>query len=61
MDLLCLGFGINIIKLIGLWISNDIIRYLHIQAEPLMSNFSQIMLMHVNYYFLTHQEEMNFF
>ena len=56
-----MGFGINIIKLIGLWISNDIIRYLHIQAEPLMSNFSQIMLMHVNYYFLTHQEEMNFF
>ena len=52
MTLLYLGVGSNIIKLIGRWRSDYIIRYIQVQAEPLMRNFSRLMIMHVNYYFL---------
>ena len=54
MDLLCSGINNGIIKMIGRWRSEEMLRYFHVQAEPLMSNFSRIMLTHGNYYFLLH-------
>ena len=32
MYLLCLGFGRNIINMIGCWISNEMLQYLHVQS-----------------------------
>ena len=57
MELLWSGLDINIIKLIGRWCSNEMLRYLHVQEGPLMTSFSRIMLTHGNYSFLPHQEE----
>ena len=34
----------DIIRLIGRWRSDEMLRYLHIQAAPLMQNYSRIML-----------------
>lgn len=34
----------NIISLLGRWRSDEMLRYLHLQAEPIMRNFSRIML-----------------
>ena len=34
----------DIIRLIGRWKSDEMLRYLHIQAYPLMRNYSQLML-----------------
>ena len=56
MTLLYLGVGSNIIKLIGRWRSDYIIRYLQVQAEPLMRNFYWIMLINGNDSFLLQQE-----
>ena len=39
MDILWSGVDSYIIKLIGSWYIDEIIRYLHIQAEPSTSNF----------------------
>ena len=47
----------DIIKLIGHWRSNEMLRYLHVQSNPLMRNFLRFILTHGNYYFLLHQEE----
>ena len=57
MALLLSGVDINTIKPIGLWTSNEILKYLHVQADPLMRNFSRTMLTHGKHYFLPHQEE----
>ena len=57
MALLCSGVDSYIIKMIGRWRRKNILRYLHVQAEPLMSNFLRLMLMHGSYSFLMHQEE----
>ena len=56
MALICSGVDSDIIKIIGHWHSDKILRYLHVQADPLMRNLSQLMLMHGNYSFLPHQE-----
>ena len=61
MDLLCLVVDSTIIHLVGCWRSNEILRYLHIQAEPLMRNFSRLMFSHGNNYFMPHQEEVPYF
>ena len=55
MALLCSGIDSDIIKVIGRWCSNKILRYLHVQAEPLMRNFSRVMFTHGKYSFLLHQ------
>ena len=44
MLLLCAGVNSDIINLIFRCHSIEIIRYLHIQAEPFMRNFSSLML-----------------
>ena len=55
MALLYSGVDSNITNLIGRWRSNNILKYLHVQAEPLMINFLWLMLTHGNYSFLKHQ------
>ena len=56
MALLCYGVDNDIISLIGRWRSDKILRYLHVQAEPIMSNFSKLMISHGNYNLLPHNE-----
>ena len=56
MALLCYGVYNDIISLIGLWRSNEMLRYLHVQTEPIMRNFSKIMISHGNYNWLLHNE-----
>ena len=58
MDLLCTGVDSNIIKLIDRWQSDNILSYLHVQAEPLMRNFSLLILTRGNYIFLPHQDQL---
>ena len=48
--------GIKITKMTGRWCSNDMLRYLHVQAELLMRIFSQLMLTHGKHPFLSKQE-----
>ena len=56
MALLCYGVYNDIISLIGRWRSDKMIRYLHVQAEPIMRNFSELMISHSNYNLLPHNE-----
>ena len=51
MALLYYGIKSNIIKLIGRWRINKMLLFLHIQAEPVMSNFYSLILAHGNQYF----------
>ena len=56
MALICNGVDRNTINIIVCWRSDDILRYQNVQEEPIMSNFSQLMLTHGKYYFLPQQE-----
>jgi hypothetical protein len=44
MALLCSDIDTNIIWLIGRWRSDEMLWYLHVQAEPLMREFASRML-----------------
>ena len=46
MALLCAKIDTDIIRLLGRWRSDEMLRYLHLQAEPLMRDFSSRMLKH---------------
>ena len=41
MALLCSGIDTDIIRLIDRWRSDEMLRYLHLQTEPLMWGFSK--------------------
>ena len=56
MALLCSGVEKDIISLIGRWRSGEMMRYLHVQAEPIMRNFSKLVISHVNYNLLPHTD-----
>ena len=56
MALLCAGVDSDIIRLIGRWRSDEMLRYLTVQAEPIMRGFSKLMLSHGNYSLLPHRE-----
>ena len=56
MALLCSGVDTEIINLIGRWRSDKMLQYLHVQAEPIMRNYSKVMISHGNYYLLPHNE-----
>ena len=56
MALLCSGVDKDIISLIGRWRSDEMMRYLHVQAEPIMRNFSKLMISHGNYNLLPHTD-----
>jgi hypothetical protein len=49
MALLNSGVDTDIIRLIGLWRSDEMLCYLHVQAEPLMRGYSSLMLAGGNY------------
>jgi len=49
MALLCADVDSDRIRLLGRWQSDQMFRYLHVQAEPLMRNFSSRMLQGGNY------------
>jgi len=49
MALLCADVDSDRIRLLGRWQSDQMFRYLHVQAEPLMRNFSSRMLLGGNY------------
>ena len=57
MSLLFLSVESNVIKLIGRWHSNDILRHIQVQVEPLMRNLSRLMFTNGIYSFLPYQEE----
>ena len=44
MALLCAHVDTDLIRLLGRWRSDEMMRYLHLQAEPVMRNFSALML-----------------
>ena len=44
MALLCHSVDTNIIQLMGRWRSDEMLTYLHLQAQPIMRQFSQFML-----------------
>jgi hypothetical protein len=44
MALLCAHVDTDIIRLVGRWRSDEMLRYLHVQAEPVMRDFSKRML-----------------
>ena len=44
MALLCAHVDSDIIRLIGRWRSDEMLRYLHVQAEPVMRNYARLML-----------------
>ena len=56
MALLCSGVDHDIISLIGRWRSDEMMRYLHVQAEPIMRNFSKLMISHGNCNLLLHTD-----
>ena len=59
MALLCSGIETDIIKLVGRWRSDEMLRYLHVQAEPLMKDFSCRMMHGGNYRFHPNHEVPN--
>lgn len=46
MALLCANVDTDLIRLVGRWRSDEMLRYLHVQAEPTMRDFSSRMLRH---------------
>jgi ABC-type xylose transport system substrate-binding protein len=46
MALLCARIDTDIIRLVGRWRSDEMLRYLHAQAYPLMHTFATSMLLH---------------
>ena len=45
----------DIIRLIGRWRSDEMLRYLHVQAAPLMSDYARKMLHAGNYTLIPNQ------
>ena len=56
MALLYYGVDTDIISLIGRWRSEKMLRYLHVQAEPIMRNHSKLTISHGNYNLLPYNE-----
>jgi len=53
--LLCANVDTDIIRLLGRWKSDEMLRYLHLQAAPLMSDFSYRMLAGGNFTLIPNQ------
>jgi hypothetical protein len=54
--LLCANVDSDRIRLLGRWRSDEMLRYLHVQAEPIMRHFSSQMLAGGNFTLLPNQE-----
>jgi hypothetical protein len=55
MALLCADVDTDRIRLLGRWQTDQMFRYLHVQAEPVMRNFATRMLQGGNYTLLPNQ------
>ena len=44
MALLCAGVDSDILRMIGRWKSDEMFRYLHVQAHPIMNGLAAAML-----------------
>jgi hypothetical protein len=55
MALLCARVDDNIIKLVGRWRSDQMLRYLHLQAYPQMHTFARLMVTGGTFRLLNHQ------
>jgi hypothetical protein len=49
MALLCAGVDTSKIKLLGRWLSDEMFKYLTVQAQPIMHNFARLMVAGANY------------
>jgi hypothetical protein len=56
MAFLCANVDTDCIRLIGRWRSDEMLRYLHVQAEPIMRHFSSRMLAGGNFTLLPNHE-----
>jgi hypothetical protein len=54
MALLCAGIDSERIRLIGRWRSDEIYRYLHVQAQPVMTGLSAAMLCGGSFHLMPH-------
>lgn len=50
--LLCARVDTDIVRLVGRWRSDEMLRYLHLQAAPLMQHYAQAMLTHGSFTFI---------
>ncbi len=55
MALLCGKVDMDLIKMLGRWHSDSMMRYLFLQAQPLMGDFAKKMFNHGTYSFLPHE------
>jgi hypothetical protein len=56
MALLCANIDTDRIRLLGRWRSDEMLRYLHVQAEPIMRHFSSRMLAGGNFTLVPNHE-----
>ena len=52
MALLVSKVDTDLIRLLGRWRSDEMLRYLHLQAEPIMHRFARLMVTHGDYHLL---------
>jgi hypothetical protein len=55
MALLCAHVDRDVIRLLGRWRSDQMLRYLHVQAEPVMRHFARRMMQDGDFTFLPNQ------
>jgi hypothetical protein len=56
MALLCAQVDTNVIRLLGRWRSDEMLRYLTVQAAPVMRDFSSRMLNHGSFTLLPNSD-----
>jgi hypothetical protein len=56
MALLCAHVDSDVIRLLGRWRSDQMLRYLHVQAEPVMPHFARRMLQDGDFTLLPNQQ-----
>ena len=56
MVLLCAQVDSDVIRLLGQWRSDEMLRYVHIQAEPVMRDFASRMLTHGSFVLTPNQD-----
>jgi hypothetical protein len=56
MALLCAHVDSDVIRLLGRWRSDEMLCYLHVQAEPVMRDFSRRMLAGDSFTLLPNQD-----
>jgi hypothetical protein len=60
MALLCAKVDTDVIQLLGRWRSDIMLRYLHVQAQPVMRNFARLMVQGGQFTLLPGQDVPNF-